>query len=424
MLTGIPRGERDKPVRWRPRQNALLVATGSAGLPPDAASLAGKLLRIDTLRPAPDNPTRRRRSTARGCAPGAGCAGSGDDLGDRPHGPGTFYRATRARYRGVSWPDRPGVGRLRGAASDLLLVAESGARAVFVLRPTRTARSPASPSSCCRTGTAGCRRHAAARTGCSGWAPRTRVGRQGGPQRRPGDPDPAADGRGESRSRSHVAVVQEGRLHAASRAGRRPSLDPPPAPSHCKTAAAGGSGRHRRARGRCAYCGWSSTAHARTRRAPAETDPAASGCSCAARRPTPSRSAPGLSDPALPPGHARCPCCAARPPRRPRRDDRLTEGVFAPSRSATAHRIPVLPSDALALAERKRLPIGTAEDILDEVGQQVGELFPQGVAAPPEERSAGDPQVPDDVGPNTSRPSPLTVSLKRDGCPRVLDAGE
>jgi bifunctional DNase/RNase len=49
-------------------------------------------------------------------------------------------------------------------------------------------------------------------------------------------------------------------------------------------------------------------------------------------------------------------------------------------------RIPVLPSDALAVAVREGLPIGMADEIIEEVGQPVAEVFPDGVAAPPEEQ--------------------------------------
>ncbi|HKQ42590.1 MAG TPA: bifunctional nuclease family protein, partial [Pseudonocardia sp.] len=49
-------------------------------------------------------------------------------------------------------------------------------------------------------------------------------------------------------------------------------------------------------------------------------------------------------------------------------------------------RVPVLPSDALAVAVREGLPIAMAEEILDTVGQPVAELFPHGGAAPPEEQ--------------------------------------
>ena len=100
--------------------------------------------------------------------------------------------------------------------------------------------------------------------------------------------------------------------------------------------------------------------------------------------------AAGRRDRARPPGRVPrvlprrtccCPCCAgsgttstaSRSPRSP-------TGCSPRSWSATAApRVPVLPSDALAVAVRERLPIGMAEEILDEVGQPVGEVFPDGV---------------------------------------------
>ena len=45
-------------------------------------------------------------------------------------------------------------------------------------------------------------------------------------------------------------------------------------------------------------------------------------------------------------------------------------------------RVPVLPSDALALAVREGLPIGMAEEIVEEVGQPVEEVLPGGAASP------------------------------------------
>jgi uncharacterized protein len=79
----------------------------------------------------------------------------------------------------------------------------------------------------------------------------------------------------------------------------------------------------------------------------------------------------------------------------------LAEGVFAAVVICDGGtRVPVLPSDALALAVRERLPIGMAEEILDEVGQQVGEVFPDGVGAPPEEQVRAFRRFLDDVGPN------------------------
>ena len=62
-------------------------------------------------------------------------------------------------------------------------------------------------------------------------------------------------------------------------------------------------------------------------------------------------------------------------------------------------RIAVLPSDALAVAVREGLPIGMAEEIIDEVGQPVADLFPDGVTAPPEEQVQQFREFLDDVGP-------------------------
>ncbi|WP_297659410.1 bifunctional nuclease family protein [Pseudonocardia sp.] len=49
-------------------------------------------------------------------------------------------------------------------------------------------------------------------------------------------------------------------------------------------------------------------------------------------------------------------------------------------------RVPVLPSDALAIAVREGLPIGVADDILDDVGQPISQFFPDGTDAPPEKQ--------------------------------------
>jgi bifunctional DNase/RNase len=59
----------------------------------------------------------------------------------------------------------------------------------------------------------------------------------------------------------------------------------------------------------------------------------------------------------------------------------------------------VLPSDALAVAVREGRPIGMAEEVLDEVGQQVAEVFPNGVALPPDEQMREFRRFLDDVGP-------------------------
>jgi len=49
-------------------------------------------------------------------------------------------------------------------------------------------------------------------------------------------------------------------------------------------------------------------------------------------------------------------------------------------------RVAVLPSDALAIAVREGLPIGVADDILDDVGQPISQFFPDGTDAPPEKQ--------------------------------------
>jgi bifunctional DNase/RNase len=80
---------------------------------------------------------------------------------------------------------------------------------------------------------------------------------------------------------------------------------------------------------------------------------------------------------------------------------RLADGVFSAVVVCDGGlRIPVLPSDALALAVRERLPIGMAEEILDEVGQPVADVFPDGVAPPPEDQVREFRRFLDDVGPN------------------------
>ena len=63
----------------------------------------------------------------------------------------------------------------------------------------------------------------------------------------------------------------------------------------------------------------------------------------------------------------------------------LTDGVFAAELVFDGGtRVPVLPSDALSVAVRERLPIGVADEILDAVGQPVADLFPDGADAPTE----------------------------------------
>ena len=140
VLTGIPRGPRDNGgALATDRRNALLIATGSAGLTADAGSLAGKLLRIDTLgRPASDNPDPASPIFSSGLrAPGGVCTdGSAIWITDHPGSRDVLYRATPGVLGDPawSWPDRPGVAGCV-AQPGLLLVAQTVARSVFVLRP-------------------------------------------------------------------------------------------------------------------------------------------------------------------------------------------------------------------------------------------------------------------------------------------------
>ncbi|WP_344424254.1 bifunctional nuclease family protein [Pseudonocardia ailaonensis] len=67
-------------------------------------------------------------------------------------------------------------------------------------------------------------------------------------------------------------------------------------------------------------------------------------------------------------------------------------------------RVSVRPSDALAVAVREDLPIGVADEILDDVGQDVSEVFPvEGSAAPPEEQVQEFRDFLDDVSPDDFR---------------------
>ncbi len=62
-------------------------------------------------------------------------------------------------------------------------------------------------------------------------------------------------------------------------------------------------------------------------------------------------------------------------------------------------RVALRPSDALAVAVRDGLPISMADAILDEVGQQTAELFPDGTDAPPEEQMRTFREFIDEVNP-------------------------
>lgn len=63
-------------------------------------------------------------------------------------------------------------------------------------------------------------------------------------------------------------------------------------------------------------------------------------------------------------------------------------------------RVPVRPSDALAVAVRYGLPIGVADEILDDVGQPITDLFPDGTDAPPDQQLRDFREFLDDVSPD------------------------
>jgi len=87
----------------------------------------------------------------------------------------------------------------------------------------------------------------------------------------------------------------------------------------------------------------------------------------------------------------------------------LVDGVYSAELvlegSGGEVRVSVRPSDALAVAVREDLPIAVAEQILDEVGQDVSEIFPaEGSAAPPEEQVREFRDFLDDVSPDDFKP--------------------
>jgi hypothetical protein len=82
----------------------------------------------------------------------------------------------------------------------------------------------------------------------------------------------------------------------------------------------------------------------------------------------------------------------------------LEDGVFRAELVVDGDtRVPLRPSDALAVAVREGLPISVADSILDEVGQPISELFPDGTDAPPEQQLADFRSFLDGVDPEDFR---------------------
>jgi glucose/arabinose dehydrogenase len=141
VLTGIPRGATDNGGALAVDvDGALLVATGAAGRGDDPASLAGKLLRIDTRgRPAEGNPDPASPVLSSGLtAPGGICVDPVTGaawITDRTPAADLLHLVTpgpllEAAWR---WPDRPGVGGC-AAVGDAVAVPQADAAAMFLLR--------------------------------------------------------------------------------------------------------------------------------------------------------------------------------------------------------------------------------------------------------------------------------------------------
>ena len=121
ILTGIPKGATgNRGALATDGKGALLVATGDAGNPAaaaDPASLAGKILRIDTAGAAAQgNPTPGSRTFATGVhSPGGLCKaadGSRLWLTDRSPDTDALYKVQPGAALAApawTWPDRPGV---------------------------------------------------------------------------------------------------------------------------------------------------------------------------------------------------------------------------------------------------------------------------------------------------------------------------
>lgn len=137
VLTGIPRGPGG--ALAVDVDGSLLVATGNAG-GTDPASLAGKLLRVDTFgRPAPGNPDPASPVLSSGLtAPGGICVNAATTAAwvtDRVGAQDVLHQVVPGPLGppAWSWPDRPGVGGCT-AQADVVTVTQADAATLFVLR--------------------------------------------------------------------------------------------------------------------------------------------------------------------------------------------------------------------------------------------------------------------------------------------------
>lgn len=140
VLTGIPRGPvNNGGALGVDVDGSLLVATGNAG-GSDPASLAGKLLRVDTFgRPAAGNPDPASPVLSSGLtAPGGICVAAASTAAwvtDRVGAQDVLHVVVPGPLGAPawSWPDRPGVAGCV-ATQDVVAVAQSDAATLFVLR--------------------------------------------------------------------------------------------------------------------------------------------------------------------------------------------------------------------------------------------------------------------------------------------------
>jgi glucose/arabinose dehydrogenase len=143
VLTGIPRGATNNGgALGVDVDGSLLVATGDAGTTPAPGSLAGKLLRIDTLgQPAKGNPDPTSPVLSSGLrAPGGICTNPRTSMTwvtDRTSSRDVLHMVVPGPLGAPvwTWPDRPGVAGCM-AQPGVVAVAQTGAASLFVLRPT------------------------------------------------------------------------------------------------------------------------------------------------------------------------------------------------------------------------------------------------------------------------------------------------
>jgi glucose/arabinose dehydrogenase len=142
VLVGIPHGATNNGgALGVDVDGSLLVATGDAGRAADPRSLAGKVLRINTLgKPAPGNPDPTSPVLSSGLhAPGGICTDKTSTMTwvtDRPIGQDALYLLVPGPLPAPAWtwPNQPGVAGCM-AQPGVVTIALSGTAALFVLRP-------------------------------------------------------------------------------------------------------------------------------------------------------------------------------------------------------------------------------------------------------------------------------------------------